>query len=378
MDAIGQDCPVLGPLLRKLEFELEDEDEFTEESKENSANGIQTGDNDGEEATLDKDLEGEADDENDNNNDNDTKEAAVGAMPFSIIRKSSSSSKKQTKKRKASSLQSDFPIYLPPEDSPAYEVTPKSEWEKLATYRNFVVSKERFTIGDYVFVNHNKVDMDLTNDASKFWIGRIIETRASAPTHVYVRLFWMYWPNELPGGKRYYHAQNELVASNHMDIVDAMSVAGKATVVYWNETMGDLEAIIPEYSLFWRQTYDSYTNQLQPLATHCKCNRSYNPDESMIFCKHCKNWLHESCIIDDILVRYGDETPIADIPTFSGRGRKKSSGKSKQGPKLDPNNVDISYDPSDKSVKAFYKTKSTDSGLKKVPIICLCCEKEIA
>jgi hypothetical protein len=57
------------------------------------------------------------------------------------------------------------------------------------------------------------------------WVARILEIRASDEHHVYARVYWMYWPDELPAGttagKKYvqgrqsYHGHNELIASNH-------------------------------------------------------------------------------------------------------------------------------------------------------------------
>jgi hypothetical protein len=57
------------------------------------------------------------------------------------------------------------------------------------------------------------------------WVARILEIRASDEHHVYARVYWMYWPDELPQGthdgkkavqgRQPYHGQNELIASNH-------------------------------------------------------------------------------------------------------------------------------------------------------------------
>jgi hypothetical protein len=57
------------------------------------------------------------------------------------------------------------------------------------------------------------------------WVARILEIRASDEHHVYARVYWMYWPDELPAGttdgKKYiqgrqpYHGNHELIASNH-------------------------------------------------------------------------------------------------------------------------------------------------------------------
>jgi len=57
------------------------------------------------------------------------------------------------------------------------------------------------------------------------WVARILEIRASDEHHVYARVYWMYWPDELPAnthegkktvaGRQPYHGLNELIASNH-------------------------------------------------------------------------------------------------------------------------------------------------------------------
>ena len=57
------------------------------------------------------------------------------------------------------------------------------------------------------------------------WVARILEIRASDEHHVYARVYWMYWPDELPQGthdgkktvqgRQPYHGMNELIASNH-------------------------------------------------------------------------------------------------------------------------------------------------------------------
>lgn len=57
------------------------------------------------------------------------------------------------------------------------------------------------------------------------WVARILEIRASDEHHVYARVYWMYWPDELPAntrdgkklvkGRQPYHGTSELIASNH-------------------------------------------------------------------------------------------------------------------------------------------------------------------
>jgi hypothetical protein len=58
-----------------------------------------------------------------------------------------------------------------------------------------------------------------------FWVARILEIRALDKEHVFARVFWMYWPEELPTGtmdgrkrvqgRQPYHGKDELIASNH-------------------------------------------------------------------------------------------------------------------------------------------------------------------
>lgn len=59
------------------------------------------------------------------------------------------------------------------------------------------------------------------------WVARILEIRAKDEHHVFARVYWMYWPDELPAktrdrkriveGRQPYHGQGELVASNHSE-----------------------------------------------------------------------------------------------------------------------------------------------------------------
>ncbi len=114
------------------------------------------------------------------------------------------------------------------------------------------------------------------------WVARILEIRASDEHHVYARVYWMYWPDELPQGtqegkksiqgRQSYHGQNELVASNHstfdqhiiplnadtrtnvsaVDVINVVSVTAQATVNQWDETNEDEV----QQALYWRQAFD--------------------------------------------------------------------------------------------------------------------------
>jgi hypothetical protein len=85
-------------------------------------------------------------------------------------------------------------------------------------------------------------------------MGRVLEVRAGDASHVYLRVYWLYRPEDLPRGRQSHHGDSELIASNHMDIIEALSVADRAEVVHWDE---DPDADWPmRDQLFWRQTLD--------------------------------------------------------------------------------------------------------------------------
>lgn len=95
------------------------------------------------------------------------------------------------------------------------------------------VGKEKFHTDDYVYVaNEESVKRQRTADGTvpprrltDDWVARIVEIRALNEQNVFARVFWMYWPDELPAGtidgrktvkgRQSYHGEHELIASNH-------------------------------------------------------------------------------------------------------------------------------------------------------------------
>lgn len=59
-------------------------------------------------------------------------------------------------------------------------------------------------------------------------------------------------------GRRKYHGKHELIASNHMEILNICSFAGLASVTAWQEDDDD-EA---QTGLYWRQTFDFRAGEL--------------------------------------------------------------------------------------------------------------------
>ncbi|KAI9835208.1 MAG: hypothetical protein M1819_002578 [Sarea resinae] len=189
----------------------------------------------------------------------------------------------------------------------AYIVRPNSLWEATKKYRNFVVGEETFGIDDFVYINHSNIAHGASiakTDEHQFWIARVLEVKARDQQHVYLRVFWAYWPEELPGGRKEYHGSDELVLSNHMEIVDAMTVTGKAPVSHLIEN--DEENVIE--GLYWRQTYNVLSQKLSSVRRHCICKGYYNPDKMLIGCPNpdCKKWLHKECILADARKRSYD------------------------------------------------------------------------
>lgn len=140
-----------------------------------------------------------------------------------------------------------------------YRISPAKQWKKMRKYSKFIVGQKSFRVGDYVYIYHGdqlhgaQLDPALTAN----WVALVLEVRAADSYHVYLRLFWMYWPDELPGGRENYHGAYELIASNHMEIVDAMTVTDKADVLQLKD-----DSPTPTRDLYWRQTLDFLTNKL--------------------------------------------------------------------------------------------------------------------
>jgi BAH domain len=102
-----------------------------------------------------------------------------------------------------------------------------------------------FRKGEYAFVKNG-------DTKGPSWVCKILEIRAESQLHVYLRVAWMYWPDELPGGRRDYHGELELVASNHQEIIDALTIEDLAVVTALDEKDESAEV----EGLFWRQQFD--------------------------------------------------------------------------------------------------------------------------
>lgn len=153
-----------------------------------------------------------------------------------------------------------------------------------------------FCVDDFVYIKANEQEDPDPNAPIQGWVGKVLEVRAGNESHVYLRIYWMYRPEDLPGGRQPYHAKKELIASNDMMVIDAQAVDGKASVAHWVEDK-DL-TVLSEHQLLWRQTFDirSPRKVLSELPKHCIDQKPCNPDELLIQCDSCEKWLHGPCL----------------------------------------------------------------------------------
>ena len=134
----------------------------------------------------------------------------------------------------------------------------------------------------------------------------IAEFRAASQEKVYVRVFWLYWPEELPMGRQAYHGKRELVMSNHVDIIEAQSIACHTNISHWDENDDSNKVVLSER--FWRQTYDltkmvtTSQHALGKLRKFCICGGYDNPELDMYQCHKvgCGMWNHQACLIATI------------------------------------------------------------------------------
>jgi hypothetical protein len=201
-----------------------------------------------------------------------------------------------------------------------YLVKPTAEWESTLRYRKFTINESEFEVGQTIFVSKTEEAQD-AESLIQHWIGKVLEVRAGDAAHVYLRVYWLYRPEDLPEGRQPHHAESELIASNHMDIIEALSVIDKATVIHWDEDMDKPWPLKDQ--LFWRQTYDVSKpkgGKLSSLRKVCVDQAPCNPDEGLVQCPSCSEWLHARCLEDQAV----KDTQAKNAPLT-----KKKNGASK-------------------------------------------------
>lgn len=156
----------------------------------------------------------------------------------------------------------------------------------------------------------------IEQDSIPDWVAKVLECRAFDEEHVFLRVLWLYRPEDLPGGRKPWHGWNEVFPSNHMQIIDAMTVTGLAGgLTRWNEKDSRTLLAQEDEGLVWRQTAKIQTQAgrivpklLGKLSTYCKCKQPANPDGTLIECKGCEHWMHDTCIETELAREYKSET----------------------------------------------------------------------
>ncbi|EXA30255.1 hypothetical protein FOVG_18345 [Fusarium oxysporum f. sp. pisi HDV247] len=152
-----------------------------------------------------------------------------------------------------------------------YTVEPRKRWLDLKTYDTFRLNGVKHSIGHFVKVA-NKVTVEQQQSRSNqetnytkpgdYWVAHVLEIRGSDEHHIYIRVYWMYWPDDLPSrtlidrkyvqGRQPYHGADELIATNHMEVINVASVTEPAIVKQLIES--DNEEV--QRALYWRQAYN--------------------------------------------------------------------------------------------------------------------------
>ncbi|KAL8766004.1 MAG: hypothetical protein Q9209_007093 [Squamulea sp. 1 TL-2023] len=102
----------------------------------------------------------------------------------------------------------------------------------------------------------------LDSDAEVACPARILEIRALDAKNVYIRLYWLYTPEQLPNGRQPYHGKGELIATNHMEIVDAARVVESLAIVHWKDEKQEPSGRLNDGENYWRQTYHILSQEL--------------------------------------------------------------------------------------------------------------------
>ena len=116
------------------------------------------------------------------------------------------------------------------------------------------MGSESIAVGQCILVKPDEAEAAKIDLAAQ-WKAKVLEVRALDTEHVYIRVAWLNRPEDLAGGRKAYHGKNELIPTNQMDVIDAMSTNGSLQVHHWDEH-DDESPLMTEDQYFWRQTLD--------------------------------------------------------------------------------------------------------------------------
>ncbi|KAL8670726.1 MAG: hypothetical protein Q9168_004753 [Polycauliona sp. 1 TL-2023] len=194
---------------------------------------------------------------------------------------------------------------LPPKLNTIVQIRPEAIWASLTKYNSFIIHNHKHGVHHYALVSRfqplPKIHDPCEIDEEVIYPARILEIRAKDAKNVYIRLYWLYMPDHLPSGRQPYHGKDELIATNHMEIVDASRVIKPITVVDLRRREGSG----PTPEMYWRQTFHVLTEEVSPPQSHCICANPVCPDDTLVRCTNpqCALTLHGKCIEDAKLAK---------------------------------------------------------------------------
>ncbi|KAF2719967.1 hypothetical protein K431DRAFT_104226 [Polychaeton citri CBS 116435] len=276
-----------------------------------------------------------------------------------------------------------------------YEVKPKAKWESLRRYKKFTLGSEKVATGQCILVK-NDSSYDAPIDVEAQWKAVVLEVRALDSEHVYIRVAWLNRPEDLAGGRKDHHGQLELLPTNEMDIIDAMTVNGAIDVVHWEEK-DDNSAMMDSDQFFWRQTYDcAFTKTFSDLRNICVDEKPQNPDEIIVMCPNseCRKWLHAKCIAEAALKRAvieerdnkssAQSVAVRQKPPTSSDEPERNATVTVSQPKKNPRNyvhLYVAGEPSGPELEPATKSElvliTPSLGRRTEPVLCLFCNAAI-
>jgi len=169
-----------------------------------------------------------------------------------------------------------------------------------------------FHMGEDILVLNNDWRPDGRYDMCDAWVGKIVDIRGNSPRNTWAIVQWYFSGNDIAEHEPVegcraavdtsYYGKFERSLSQDRQVISALSINGKATVVDFDETSSTQEPIAAE-CFYTRRLYNSLFGSVMPVAEKsitCICRRPYNPDESdpMHFCPRdgCKKWYHRNCL----------------------------------------------------------------------------------
>lgn len=119
-----------------------------------------------------------------------------------------------------------------------------------------------------------------TVSMSSHWYVSLAEAISSSAN--WSKVAWCYWPDDLrkardsndlhpkaADGRRAYHGHHELIASNHLDVIDVLTIARPVEVQYFEDGDGDDDDDgSPKTELYWRQYFDIRDNTLSVSSSY--------------------------------------------------------------------------------------------------------------